>query len=515
MTIAPDLVARILRLHTVEKWRVGTIARQLHVHRDAVRRVLAGHPMSEGAPVPSSPSSSPLRASRIDPYRPFILTTLANFPKLTAARLHAMVAERGYVGGPSHFRLLVAGMRPRPAAEAYLRLRTLPAEQAQVDWGHFGHLQIGRARRPLMAFVMVLSHCRMVFLRFFLDARMDSFLRGHALAFIAFGGVPRVLLYDNLKSAVLERVGDAIRFNPSLLALAGHYRFEPRPVAAARGNEKGRVERAIRYIRDSFFAGRTFTDLDDLNAQAATWCLGTAADRRWPQDMALSVRQAFEAERVKLLALPHNEFALGERVAVTVGKTPYVRFDLNDYSVPHTHVRRTLAVLANERTVRILDGAVLLARHDRCWDRGQQIEIPAHVQRLVEHKRAARAHRACDRLAQAAPAAATLLERAGARGDNLGSITATLLRLLDRYGAAALQVAILEALQRDVPHPNAVRLALERAREAAGQPPPVALVLPEHVARRDAPVRPHELGSYDRPRDPPRDPPPDSTGDHR
>jgi hypothetical protein len=85
--------------------------------------------------------------------------------------------------------------------------------------------------------------------------------------------------------------------------MAGHYRFEPRPVAPARGNEKGRVERAIRYIRDSFFAGRTFTDLDDLNAQARAWCLGTAADRRWPQDGALSVRQAFEAEREKLLAL--------------------------------------------------------------------------------------------------------------------------------------------------------------------------------------------------------------------
>ncbi len=234
MTIAPDLVAQILRLHTVEKWRVGTIARQLHVHRDAVRRVLAGNPVSEGAPV----HTSPLRASRIDPYRPFILATLEKFPTLTAARLHAMVVERGYVGGPSHFRLLVAAMRPRPAAEAYLRLRTLAGEQAQVDWGHFGHLHIGRARRPLMAFVMVLSHSRMVFLRFFLDARMDSFLRGHALAFIAFAGVPRVLLYDNLKSAVLERLGDAIRFNPTLLALAGHYRFEPRPVAPARGSKR-------------------------------------------------------------------------------------------------------------------------------------------------------------------------------------------------------------------------------------------------------------------------------------
>lgn len=505
MTLAPDLVAQILRLHTVEKWRVGTIARQLHVHRDAVRRVLAGN----CAPV----HCSPLRPSRIDPYRPFILATLAKFPTLTAARLHAMVAERGFVGAGSHFRFLIAGMRPRPSAQAYLRLRTLPGEQAQVDWGHFGHLQIGRARRPLMAFVMVLSHSRMVFLRFFLDARMDSFLRGHALAFAAFAGVPRVLLYDNLKSAVLERVGDAIRFNPTLLALAGYYRFEPRPVAPARGNEKGRVERSIRYIRDSFFAGRQFTDLDDLNAQARAWVAGTAADRRWPPDGALSVRQAFEAEREKLLALPLNEFALGERVAVTVGKTPYVRFDLNDYSVPHTHVRRTLAVLACEQMVRILDGAAELARHVRCWDRGQQIEDPAHVQRLVEHKRAARVHRGCDRLAAAAPAAATLLERAAARGENLGSITAALLRLLQRYGAAALQLAILEALQRDVPHPNAVRLALERARQDSGQPPPVALVLPEHVARRDVPVRPHALGSYDRQPDVQPDAQPDQPPD--
>ena len=154
MTIAPDLVAQILRLHTVEKWRVGTIARQLHVHRDAVRRVLAGN----SAPVPSLPSPSRLRPSRIDPYRPFIVETLSKFPTLTAARVHDMIAARGYTGCSSHLRLLVAGMRPRPVAQAYLRLRTLPGEQAQVDWAHFGHLQIGRARRPLMAFVMVLSN---------------------------------------------------------------------------------------------------------------------------------------------------------------------------------------------------------------------------------------------------------------------------------------------------------------------------------------------------------------------
>lgn len=489
MTISPDLAAQVLRLHEAELWRVGTIARQLHVHRDAVRRVLAAHDRP--------PSAAPLRPSRIDPYRDFLLQTLAKYPTLTAARLHVMVAERGYVGSASQFRAQVALMRPRPPAQAYLRLRTLPGEQAQVDWGHFGWLQIGRARRPLMAFVMVLSYSRMVFLRFFLDARMDSFLSGHVQAFAAFGGVSRVVLYDNLKSAVLERRGDAIRFNPTLLALAGHYRFEPRPVAVARGNEKGRVERAIRYVRDSFFAAREYKDLADLNAQADAWCQGQAASRRWPEDHSQSVREAFDAEVPRLLTLAPQEFPVGQRLAVQVGKTPYVRFDLNDYSVPHNHVRRTLSVLACERWVRVFDGAAPIARHARCWDRGETIELAEHVQRLVEHKRAARAHRGVDRLASAAPASATLLQRAAERQHNLGSITAALLRLLDRYGAAALQVAIGEALARDVPHPNAVRLALERAREAAGLPPPVALVLPEHIARRDRPVRAHDLASYD------------------
>ena len=205
----------------------------------------------------------------IEPYLPFIGQTLEKFPTLTASRLYSMVRERGYKGAPDHFRHLIAQRRPRPAAEAFLRLRTLPGEEIQCDWGHFGHMEIGRARRPLMAFVMVLSYSRDIYLRFFLDARMENFLRGHVGAVTHWGGLGKVILYDNLKSAVLERQGDAIRFNPRLLAFAGHYRFEPRPVAVYRGNEKGRVERAIRHIREAFFAARTFTDLDDLNAQAA------------------------------------------------------------------------------------------------------------------------------------------------------------------------------------------------------------------------------------------------------
>ena len=489
MVIAPDIEAQILRYHHAEKWTVGTIARQLHVHHSIVRRVLAQAGLPRIGPPP--------RPSQIDAYLPFIRQTLETFPTLTASRLYAMVRERGYRGSPDHFRHLIACHRPRPKAEAYLRLRSLPGEQAQVDWAHFGHLQIGRARRPLMAFVMVLSYSRQIFLRFFLDARMESFLRGHVGAFAAWQGVPRVLLYDNLKSAVLERHGAAIRFHPTLLGFAGHYRYEPRPVAVARGNEKGRVERAIRYVRDSFFAARAFTDLDDLNAQAETWCIGPAADRRCPDEPQRTVRAVFAEEAGRLLALPDNPAPLLERVAVSVGKTPYVRFDLNDYSIPHTHVRRVLSVLADPHEVRIVDGAEVLAVHRRSYDKGAQIEAAAHVQALVEQKRAARQHRATDRLAHAVPASQTLLVRAAERGANLGAITAALIRLLDRTNAADLQAAILEALERDVPHPNAVRLALERRREQRGQAPQVDLALPEHVQRRDAPVQPHALETYD------------------
>jgi transposase len=510
MTVPPEVEAQILRLHHVEKWRRGTIARQLHVHHGTVTRVLAQAGLPRTDP--------PRRRSKVDPYLPLILETLQKYPQLTASRLFAMVCEHGYNGNPDHFRHVIACLRPRPPAEAYLRLRTLPAEQSQCDWGHFGHLTIGRSRRALMAFVMVLSYSRQIFLRFFLDARMENFLRGHAAAFAAWKGCCRVVLYDNLHSAALERHGDAIRFHPTLLAFAAHYRFEPRPVAVARGNEKGRVERAIRYVRDSFFAARQFSDLDDLNRQAEDWCKGIAADRPCPEKKEVTVREAFAEEASKLLPLPDNPFPLTERVAVKVGKTPYVRFDLNDYSVPHTKVQRLLTVLADPDTVRIVDGAEVLACHPRSYDKGAQIEDPAHLQALVNEKRAARRHRGVDRLATAAPAAQTLLQGAATRGDNLGAITVELLRLLDRYGAAELDAAIREALERGVPHPNAeldaaireergvphpnaVRLALERRREQRNEAPPVAVDLPNHIKSRDAAVRPHRLETYDQLKD--------------
>jgi hypothetical protein len=198
-----------------------------------------------------------------------------------------------------------------------------------------------------------------------------------------------------------------------------------------------------------------------------------------------------------LLALPPDHFPTEERREVRAGKTPYVRFDLNDYTVPHTHVRRPLTVLASPSVVRILDGHTPIASHPRSFDRGQQIEEPAHIAALVAAKRAATAHRGIDRLATAAPRSRELLGAAAERGENLGSLTAQLLRLLEAYGSTELEAAITEALARGVPHPNAVRLALERRREVRGAPPPLALALSDTARARDPIVRSPALETYD------------------
>jgi transposase len=433
----------------------------------------------------------------IEPFVPFIQDTFAKYPTLRASRLYRMVRERGYTGSADHFRHLMRCYRPQPAGEAYLRLRTLAGEQGQVDWAHFGTIPIGRARRPLMAFVMVLSYSRHLFLRFYLNAAMPSFLHGHVAAFNHFNAVPRTLLYDNLRSAVLERLADAIRFHPTLLELAAWYRFQPRPVAVARGNEKGRVERAIRFVRERFFAARRFTDLADLNTQALLWCQGEAAERPCPEDRERSVRACFEEEQPRLLALPSEPFPCEERLIVRAAKTPYVRFDLNDYSIPHTHVRRTLEVLAGVATLRIVDGSAVLAVHPRSFDRGQQIEQPSHIQALVVHKRAGRAHRAIDRLHHAAPSAAKFFALAAERGVHLAALTRGLVELMQAHGAAALESALLAALREDTAHLGAVRHFIDLHRARRGQPPPIPVTLPNDPRVRDITVRPHRLTDYE------------------
>lgn len=489
----PEQIADILRLHHVEGWPVGTIATQMGRHHDTIEHVL-GH---QGLGV-----HKPLQRPRlVDPYLPFLEQTLAKWPRLRASRLWAMAKARGYTGSKSGFRAIVRRLRPQRAAEAYLHRVVLPAQEAQVDWAYFGKLTIGQAVHSLWAFVMVLSFSRLRFVRFFVRAAMPQFLQGHVEALRFFDGVPYVLLYDNLKSAVIERQGDAVRFHPTLLALAGHYRFEPRACAPYCPNEKGRVERAIRDVRDNFFAAHTFTSLSELNTQARLWCLQIAAERKVPDNPQKTVEQAFAEEKARLIALPDDEFCAQERLEVRVGKMPYVRFDKNDYSVPHTHVGKRLTVLATEERVRIVDPALpqqMLGDHARSYDRGVRVEDGRHLAELVERKRRAHQSRGFDRLFGAVPSARTMMERLAERGDNLGATTSGLLQLLERVGPELLEQAVAEVVAHDQPRMRAVHHVLDRLVRQAGQPLPLSVPITTDARAAAADVRPHALTSYDR-----------------
>jgi len=485
--IDPEVEAEILRLFHAEKWPIGTIATQLRVHHSVVRRVLDKE---------RNPKQPKPRARMIDPYLSFIMETIEKYPRIPASRLFDMVVERGYSGRESHFRAHIAGLRPRVGGEAFLRLKFLPGEQAQIDWGHFGRLKVGKASRPLSAFILVLSYSRALFLRFFLSQKLSKFLYGHEFAFSWVGGVARVCLYDNLRTAVLERVGQAIRFQPDFLRFAGHYRFEPRPVAPYRGNEKGRVERAVRFVRSRFFAARRFKDLDDLNRQALTWCETISLERRWPEDKRRTVGEVFSEEKEKLLPLPENPYPCEERIEVSVGKSPYVRFDLNDYSVPPSLVHRIVVVVASLDTVRILDGNRVVAEHPRSFDKDEQVEDHAHIEALAETKHAAGAARRTDLLLRAVPSSKELLIHVAERGQPLGRATNELMELYRTFGPKDLEEAVAEALRRQAPHPQAVRHILECNRRAQGKSPARPLSLPDDPRVKNLFVKPHDLKSY-------------------
>jgi transposase len=494
--ITPEQIANIRRLFHAEHWKVGTIAAELGLHPDTVKRALRTDSFTQARSLIARPS---------DPFLELIVSTLKQHPRLRATRLFEMLRDRGYQGSISQLRRVIKRLRP-PSGEAFLRLSVLPGEHAQVDWASFGLITVGRAKRRLSCFVLTLSYSRAFYFEFFFDQTLENFFQGHVNAFADLGGVVRTCLYDNLKAVVLERHGEAVRFHPRLLELCGHYHFAARPCRPARGNEKGRVERTIRYLRDSFFAARPFTSLPRLNREALEWRDRVALARRWPSDSSLTVAEAFAQERSRLLPLPAHPFECELIKTVRSDKTIYIRFDLNNYSIPHSYVRRPLTLAASASTVRLLDGPREVARHPRCYDREQRIDDPAHLAALLEEKRQALGATAVGRLQQSVPSIAQFLDAAFQRGESVAHQTSRLLELLDDYGARDLSAAVAEALARQTPRADSVAFILNRRRRA-----PQQLLLPVDLSRHphlaDLSVPTHHLEVYDElsPNDDPSD----------
>jgi transposase len=250
---------------------IREIARETGVARNAVRRYLRDEEAARYKPRPP-------RLGKLDPFKPYVIERLrAATPEwIPATVLLTELRERGYCGGYTMLKKFMASHKPTAAAEPVIRFETGPGDQ-QVDWA-----VIRRGDNRLSVFVATLAWSRAAYVEFVTDERVETLIEAHENAFFAFGGVPREVLYDNMRTVVLERHGygrGRHRFHPGFLDFARHCGFRPRLCAPYRARTKGKVERFIRYLRHSFYvplASRLaqeglIVDRDTANLAVGRW----------------------------------------------------------------------------------------------------------------------------------------------------------------------------------------------------------------------------------------------------
>ena len=322
------------------------------------------------------------RPSKLAPYLDYLRERLEAFPDLSAVRLTREIRERGYKGAYTAVKRFLAAIRPQNQPKPYeVRFETPPGCQAQVDFARFVTTFADEPgiTRVVWLFSLVLGHSRYIFAQFVMHQDLQTLLRCHMLAFTAIGGVPLEILYDRMKTAVTGEDADRnIIYNRSLVALAQHYRFLPRACRPYRAKTKGKVERPFSYIRQDFFLGRTFRNLEDLNAQLADW-LATVANVRLHGTTQRIVSEAFAAEQTELQSLPTFPFDAVLKLERRVSHDGLVSIGGNYYSVPD-RTRRVVEVHQLPDQIRILDAGRLVAVHPILEGRRQYRVDAAHRQ---------------------------------------------------------------------------------------------------------------------------------------
>jgi hypothetical protein len=300
-----------------------------------------------------------------------------------------------------------------------------------------------------------------------------------------------------LKSAVIERFGSQIRFNSTLLEFSGHYRFRPDACNPRSGNEKGRVERTIRYIRDNFWIGRDFRDLDDANAQLRHWLDTTCNVRPWPQDRSRTVGEVWAEERKTLLALPEHDFPTSHVVAVRSGKIPFVRYDLNDYSIPCALTGKPLSLIADVDTIEVVDDGRIVATHQRTFSRGEKIRDNAHFDAIWSQRATTKVGHVRDQVIAQIPEAQRLYEMMLEQGLGLGVQTQRLKKLIGTYGIEEVRCAIGKAVEQKNPRSNYIAQILAQWAMSRKELPVLPVDLPDRPAVKDLEVVHHNLSTYD------------------
>ena len=327
-------------------------------------------------------------SSKLDPFKNQILQMLEKYP-YSAAQILLRIRENGFDGGYTIVKDYVRKVRP-PKTRAFLTLSFAPGECAQVDWASYGSVNVGSTCRRLSFFVMVLCYSRMMYVEFTVSQTMEHFLACHQNAFNFFGAVPKKIMVDNLKSAVLSRiVGQAAVFNPKYLDFADHAGFTIAPCNIGKGNEKGRVENAVGYVKKNFLAGLDIPDFTAVNPAARHW-LDAVANVRIHGETRKKPHELFKEERPCLNALPENPFDIATVSQLRASSQFRITIDTNRYSVPAEYAGRPLTLKTYPDRLCIYCNDKLIARHVRSYDRYRDFEDPDHPRELLAQRKKAR-----------------------------------------------------------------------------------------------------------------------------
>jgi transposase len=460
-------VAEVLRLGLVEGVSVRTIARQLSMARKTVRKILGRHHAPAKPPAP--------RGTLLDPYDKAIHAILDDTPDMLAPAMLERLRPLGYTGGVTILRARLRSLRKHGRREAFLTLHFAPGAAVQIDWADFGFALPGVARR-VSAFVAVLCHSRYLYIEFTLSQSMGSFLRCMDRCLHFFGGSTAADIFDNMKTVVLSHTAMATVFNPRFIDYSrARGGFAVLACNVRKGNEKGRVERPIGFVRSRFWPGRRFRDLLDLNAQASAWRDDFANGRVHEETGKVPSLVFLHEEKRVLKPLSDTPFNTDDIEGTGVTKMFRVPFDRNRYSVPWRLVSQSVVVRANDDTVGVFLGTKQVAIHPRCWGVGEDIEHPSHKQGLLEQKPRAAAGALPPALAALGETGRSYFKLLAAGGRSIHRETTRLVLLVELFGAAATEGAVAEVMQTGHVGAEYVEYVLRHKRGLTPQPPPLRL----------------------------------------
>jgi transposase len=419
------------------------------------------------------PRRSVQRPSKLDPFKDDIVRMLERHA-YTGMQIFQQIREQGFDGQYTIVKEYVRKVRP-PKQKAFLKLSFAPGECAQVDWGSYGSVNVGNTRRRLSFFVMVLCYSRMMYVEFTVSQTMEHFLGCHQNAFECFGKVASKVMVDNLKSAVLKRiVGQAPVFNPKYLDFANHYGFTIAACNVGKGNEKGRVESGVGYVKKNFLAGLDIPDFAAIHPAAKNW-LDTVANVRIHGETREQPVVRFEKERPYLNPLPCHRFDIATVSQVRASRQFRVVVDTNRYSVPAEYAGCPLTLKTYPDRICLYSDNKLVARHARSYHRHQDIEDPDHPRQLLIWRKKAREQKIIQRFLALSPKAEQYYQNLQQRRMNLFHHVQKIVALSEIYDpeavARALEdaftfqafsceyiVNLLEQRSRRLPEPGALHL---------------------------------------------------------